>query len=69
MGRYFQVAVIVRGWEVTGGPEYLQRSGHTYFWVGTHKFLSHVERPCAVRPRFPKTLALGGRGPCLTPRS
>lgn len=64
--RYFQVTVIVRGWEVTGGPEYLQRFGHTYFWVSTYKFLSHVERPCPGTPTLPADPGLRGWGPCLT---
>lgn len=64
-GRYFQAAVIVKGWEGIGGPEgghpreCVQRSGHTYFWVGNYETLSHVKHPCPSPPCFRETLTLG----------
>lgn len=66
-GRSFQVAVIVRGWEETRGPEYFQRSGHTYFSVSSFKCLSHVEHPCLGIPRLPTDPGLRGVGPVFDP--
>lgn len=53
-------AGIVRGWAATGEPEYLWRSGHTYFWVSTFKFLSHVGHPCPGTPTLPTDPGLRG---------
>ena len=39
--------------------ECVQRSGHTYLWVGNYETLSHVEHPCPSPPCFRETLALG----------
>lgn len=50
------------GWGAgTGEPEYLWRSGHTYFWFSTHKFLSHVAHPCPGTPTLPTDPGLRGR--------
>lgn len=63
-GRYFQAAVIVKGWEGTGGrggspTRVCPKIGHTYFWVGNYETLSHVEHSCPSPPCFRETLALG----------
>ena len=48
-------------WGARGGHprECVQRSGHTYLWVGKSETLSHLEHPCPSPPCFRETSALG----------